>query len=105
MARKVVSIGDVLGPLLKRLGLERRLREARIALEWDKIVGEKVAAHSRPVALKGKTLVVNVDSSVWLSELSHYFKGKILEKIHDEMGEKRIRDIRFRIGEISDAQV
>lgn len=100
MSRKAEKIGDVLGPLLKKLGLERKLREARIALKWKKIVGERVAAHSRPVAVRGRTLIVNVDSSVWLTELSRYFKEKILSKIHDEMGEKRIKDIRFRIGEI-----
>ena len=88
MARDLVPIGDVLGRLLKRLGLERRTREARIALEWGRVVGETIARHSKPVGVRGKT------------ELDRYFKGAMLEKIRDELGERRIVDIRFRIGEI-----
>ena len=99
MARDLVPIGDVLGRLLKRLGLERRTREARIALEWGRVVGETIARHSKPVGVRGKTLLVHVDSSVWLAELDRYFKGAMLEKIRDELGERRIVDIRFRIGE------
>lgn len=100
MAKDLVPIGEVLGRLLKRLGLERRAREARIALEWGRVVGETIARHSRPVGVRGKALLVNVDSSVWLAELDRYFKNAMLEKIRAELGEKRISDIRFRIGEI-----
>lgn len=93
-------MGNVLEKVLKKLGLERRAREARIAQEWGRIVGEKIARHSAPVGVRGRTLIVNVDSSVWLAELRQFFKEKMLEQIHRELGEKRIRDIRFRIGEV-----
>ena len=52
------------------------------------------------LGVRGKTLLVHVDSSVWLAELDRDFKGAMLEKIRDELGERRIVDIRFRIGEI-----
>lgn len=100
MAREAVPIGEVLGSLLRKLGLERRAREARIALEWERVVGERIARHSKPVGVRGRTLLVNVDSSVWLAELDRFFKDAMLEKIRAELGEKPIRDIRFRIGEI-----
>ncbi len=100
MVNKAVPIGDVLRAVVKRLGLERRLKEARIAEDWGRIVGEKIAVHSRPVAVKGRTLIVNVDSSVWLSEMNNFFKDKILDRLRSEFRERRIEDIRFRIGEI-----
>jgi len=53
-----------------------------------------------PVAIRGKTLIVHVDSSVWLSELSRFFRDKMLEQVRSELGEKRIRDIRFKIGDV-----
>lgn len=106
MTRDAVPIGEVLGRLLKKLGLEKRTRQARIALEWGRVVGETIARHSKPVGVRGKTLLVNVDSSVWLAELDRYFKDAMLAKIRDELGETRIGEIRFRIGEIGDdAQV
>jgi predicted nucleic acid-binding Zn ribbon protein len=100
MAQRAMPIGEILEKVLKKLGLERRAREARIAQEWGRIVGERIAMHSKPVALRGKTLIVHVDSSVWLSELSQFFKDKILEQVRGELGEKRIGDIRFRIGDV-----
>lgn len=100
MAHDAVRIGDLVEGLLKKLGLERRIREAKIAQDWSRIVGSQIASHSKPAGLKGKVLIVNVDSSVWLSELSQFFKGKMLEEIHRELGEKRIQDIRFRIGDM-----
>jgi len=39
MAKQAVPIGEVLEKLLKKLGLERRAREARIAQEWGRVVG------------------------------------------------------------------
>jgi predicted nucleic acid-binding Zn ribbon protein len=106
MTRDAVPIGEVLGKLLRKLGLERRTREARIALEWERVVGDTIARHSKPAGVRGKTLLVNVDSSVWLAELNRYFKDAMIEKIQAELGETRISDIRFRIGEIGeDAQV
>ncbi len=103
MVHQPVRIGVVLESVLKKLGLDRRLREAKISQEWARIVGAKIAQHSKPVAVKGRVLFVNVDSSVWLSELRRFFKEKMLEQLHSELGEERIRDIRFRIGEIIDA--
>lgn len=100
MVNKAVPIGDVLRAVVKKLGLERRVKEARIAEDWGRVVGEKIAVHSRPVAVKGRTLIVNVDSSVWLSELNNFFKDKILDQLRSEFRERRIEDIRFRIGEI-----
>ncbi len=106
MARDAVPISEILGRLLKKLGLERRAREARIALEWERLVGETIARHTRPVGVRGKTLLVNVDSSVWLAELDRYFKDAMLEKISSGLDGIRIDEIRFRIGEIGDnAQV
>lgn len=93
-------IGDLIGPLLKKLGLERRVREARIVNDWERIVGRKIADHSKPVGIRGRTLLVNVDSSVWLSELSSFFKKSILERVNEELDEKRFKDIRFRIGDV-----
>jgi len=90
----------VLQRVLKKLGLERKLREAKIAQDWAGIVGSKIAGHSKPTGVRGKVLFVNVDSSVWLSELNNFFKLEMLDQINKQLGEKRIKDIRFRIGEI-----
>jgi len=100
MSREAMVIGDVLKTVLRRLGLGQKVRVARIAHDWDRIVGSKIAKHCTPVSVRGKILVVNVDSSVWLAELTQFFKDKMLEEIHNEAGGTGIKDIRFRIGEL-----
>jgi predicted nucleic acid-binding Zn ribbon protein len=95
-----VHIGEVLQKVIKNLGLERKLKEARIAREWESVVGSRIAAHCRPVSIKGSTIIVNVDSSVWLSELNNFFKDKLLDRLQAEFKELRIHNIKFRIGEI-----
>ncbi|MEJ2744375.1 MAG: DUF721 domain-containing protein [bacterium] len=101
MSREVMPIGDVLKTVLRRLGLGQRVRVARIVQDWERIVGSKIAKHCTPVSVRGKILVVNVDSSVWLAELTQFFKDKMLEQIRNETGGTGIKDIRFRIGEIT----
>lgn len=101
MSREAMVIGDVLKTVLKRLGLGQKVRVARIAQDWERIVGSKIAKHCTPVSVRGKILVVNVDSSVWLAELTQFFKDKMLDQIHSEAGGAGIKDIRFRIGEIA----
>lgn len=97
-----VRIDVVLERVMKNLGLKRRLKEARIALEWETIAGKKIAAHSRPSAVRQGILLVNVDSSVWLAELSTFFKETLLRKVRDEMADSDIRDIYFRLGDTGD---
>lgn len=42
---------------------------ARIAAAWQDVVGEDVAAHARPRALRDRTLVVAVDHAAWATQL------------------------------------
>ncbi|MCX6357416.1 MAG: DUF721 domain-containing protein [Candidatus Aureabacteria bacterium] len=103
MAGETMRIGDVLDTLLRKLGLDKKARDARIVQEWERIVGPTIARHSAPAGMRGKILIVNVDSSVWLAELSRFFKEKILAAVRAELGEERIQDIRFRIGELKES--
>ena len=93
---------DPLGAVLKRVlsSLEKRGRytEEDIALFWEKAAGRKAAHHTRPTALKAGRLVVNVDGSSWLYELT-LKKRDILKKFNEQLKGKKIKEIRLRIGE------
>jgi predicted nucleic acid-binding Zn ribbon protein len=84
--------------VMKKLGLEQRLRESQAFFLWPEIVGADVARHAQPVSLRSGLLVVSVDHPVWLQELSRYYKPMILQKVQERVGKKAVRDIRFRIG-------
>ena len=45
---------------MQRLGLRERLHETEVIDAWSKTVGEFIAAHSAPVALREGVLYVRV---------------------------------------------
>ena len=89
---------DVLPNLMQRLGLKERLHENEIQEAWSKIVGEFIAAHSAPVALREGVLYVRVLQPALHYELEQISKTEILRKLKHRFGGKIIRDVRFRVG-------
>jgi predicted nucleic acid-binding Zn ribbon protein len=89
---------DVLPKLMQRLGLKERLHEAEVLEVWSKIVGDFIAAHSAPVALREGVLYVRVLQPALHYELEQIAKIDILRKLKQRFGGKVIRDIRFRVG-------
>ncbi|MBI3754531.1 MAG: DUF721 domain-containing protein [Deltaproteobacteria bacterium] len=66
---------------------------------WPKAVGPGIAKRARPLKLSGKILSVTVDTSAWMEELK-YLKEDIIKKINDELKERTVEDIVFRLGKI-----
>ncbi|PYJ78952.1 MAG: hypothetical protein DME69_06670 [Verrucomicrobia bacterium] len=92
------SPADLVPKLMQRLGLRERLRETEVIDAWSKIVGEFIAAHSAPVALRDGILYVRVLQPALHYELEQVSKIEILRKLKQRFGGKTIRDIRFRVG-------
>jgi predicted nucleic acid-binding Zn ribbon protein len=90
--------GDVLPKLMQRLGLRERLHETEVIDAWSKIVGDFIAAHSAPVALREGVLYVRVLQPALHYELEQISKSEILRKLKQRFGGKTIRDVRFRVG-------
>ena len=80
------------------LGLRERLRETEVIDAWSKIVGDFIAAHSTPVALREGVLYVRVLQPALHYELEQISKSEILRKLKQRFGSKTIRDVRFRVG-------
>jgi predicted nucleic acid-binding Zn ribbon protein len=92
------SPSELMPRLMQRLGLRERLRETEIIDAWSKIVGDFIAAHSTPVALREGILYVRVLQPALHYELEQISKSEILRKLKQRFGVKTIRDIRFRVG-------
>jgi predicted nucleic acid-binding Zn ribbon protein len=88
-------LGDLVERLLKRAGLEKRVKQWRIMSSWKEIVGAANARHSWPIGLKDGVLLVGCSSPAWAQTLS-MLRGQIMEKITREMGECPLREIHFR---------
>jgi predicted nucleic acid-binding Zn ribbon protein len=92
------AVAELLPGLMNRLGLKERLHETEVMQAWSKIVGEFIAAHSAPVALREGVLYVGVLQPALHYELEQVSKIHILRKLKQRFGGKVIRDVRFRVG-------
>jgi predicted nucleic acid-binding Zn ribbon protein len=70
----------------------------QIKQHWQKIVGKEASNHTSPARLKGKTLIVNVDSPIWIYQLATK-KAEIEKGLNRLMKRKDYFNIRLRAGE------
>ncbi|HEX2055125.1 MAG TPA: DUF721 domain-containing protein [Nitrospiraceae bacterium] len=94
------SVALVLEGLARRLGLETKLLESRLRREWADIVGEHIAAHTRPEQIRFKKLLIHVRHSVWLQQLS-FLKSELLQKINGAAGAPLVTELVLRIGDVA----
>ncbi len=94
------SVASILDGLARRLGLENHLFEMRLRREWADIVGDQIAAHTRPEQIRFKKLLIHVRHSVWLQQLT-FLKRELLGKINATAGETLVSEIILRIGEVT----
>jgi predicted nucleic acid-binding Zn ribbon protein len=95
------AIGPIVKKIVSRLGLEGLATSSRVFEVWNSVVGPAIARHAQPYSLRDGTLIVNVESSVWLSQLDRYRKGQIKEKLNQSLPQPIVNRIIFRFGEVA----
>lgn len=89
--------------VIEELSGKERLGEEEIEAAWRRAAGEAAARHSKPVSFKKASLIVSVASSSWLYELT-VRKKEIVKMLEAELKGKKIKELRFRIGDIKDTK-
>jgi predicted nucleic acid-binding Zn ribbon protein len=89
------TIGELIPALLRKLGLERGVKEHEILGRWAEIVGPKIAEVSSAERIRDGKLWVAVNHPAWRNELN-FMKAELIEKINRELGEAIVKDIIFR---------
>ena len=87
------SIQKTLARVLKGFNI-KDLDSIKIFGIWDRIAGEKLAAHCQPVRIDRGVLYIEVDDPIWLAQLK-YMKIDIQNKIADTLQKETLKDIRF----------
>ena len=67
---------------------------------WPQIVGAKFNLHTKATLNPAGTLCVWVDQSVLASELRQRYQGTLLKRAQEAIGEKEVKKITFRVGQI-----
>ncbi|HEY5793004.1 MAG TPA: DUF721 domain-containing protein [Chthoniobacterales bacterium] len=93
---RCVPISEVLKQILPKLGLKDRLDEQEIQDAWHEIVGDFLANHAKPSGLKHGVLLIQVIQASVRYELETVWKAKILLRLQERFGAKKIREVKFR---------
>src|ERR1051325_3198652 len=90
-------LAAALESVAERFGLASMLLEQRLQRRRADIVGEAVAAHTRPDAIRFKKLYLIAENSIWLQQLT-FLKPSLLEQVNAAAGKLAIIDIVLRVG-------
>lgn len=93
------KVGSLISPLVKEFGIEEAVRLGAIKREWGNVFGEPLSLHMSPVRLKNGELLVNVDSPVWLQQLT-FLKTQIIGKL----SHLEVKELRFMLGRVAPQQ-
>ncbi len=91
------SASRAFSSVLKRHGIAKEVREHRLLLQWDKVVGPRVADRTLPDRLEKGVLWVRVETSSWMHQLS-FMKEEIIAKANELCGEEVVKDLHFHLG-------
>jgi hypothetical protein len=92
------GVGDLLPKVLADLKMDSRRADIELVKVWNSLLDPNLTAHAQPHNLHNGTLFVDVDSSVWLSEIVRYRRKEILDLLQHSFGKTLIQKISFRIG-------
>lgn len=92
------KVGDLLGGLLRKLGLEKELAGQSAVARWEEVVGARIAAVARARNVSRGILFVEVRSSAWISELT-LMRHDILKRLNAGEEAGRIDRIVFVLAE------
>jgi len=96
------TLKDALGGFLKESGLGVKLRNKDVYAAWEKVVGPEIAEKTRVVKYSRGTMTVEVAASGLYAELEKFYLRDMLESMQKEMGSRKVRKIKLRLGEFED---
>lgn len=89
------QVGDVVAQVLKRAGLDDRMAEETMIREWAGMVGDFLAAQSKPTGLRNGVLQVAVLQAAVRYDLERNLKREVLNRLQQRFGKTVVKDVRF----------
>ncbi|OPY07528.1 MAG: hypothetical protein A4E68_01744 [Syntrophaceae bacterium PtaB.Bin095] len=95
---RLEKMGDILQKVLRKHRIPVQTADQGLRKTWMDAVGPKIAAYTRPEAVRRNVLFIKVANSVWMQQL-HFLKQDILEKINRANAQNPIQNIFFSLDE------
>lgn len=93
-ARDPQPIGRAAQELAASRGWSPRVAEGEVFARWATLVGEQIAEHSRPTALRDGVLHVSAESTAWATQL-RMVQAQLLAKIRAGVGDDVVEKLRI----------
>jgi len=90
---------DILARFLATQGMALHMLEFKLQQHWPAIVGEHIARHTWPDAIRHRKLYLVAENSVWLQQLL-FLKPELLAKINAAADGAALSEIVLRVGTI-----
>lgn len=94
--RDLEHFSESVDDMFARLGLPDPVVMAGISSEWDELAGPPWTGRSRPLYIKGKTLVVEASSASMVAFLK-YGEATLLERLEERFGEGVVQKLDIRV--------
>lgn len=88
---------DFVSAILRAAGAEDGLHEDQVRAAWKELAGEFIARHTEPVSIKGGHLVLRVTQPALRFQLEQ-MKPMLFSRIRAQLGENRLKSIKFTLG-------
>jgi len=98
--KKFTVLSELLETLLDSAQVNRNIDVLRLWDAWEEAVGSEFSKATRPAVFKDNLLIVHVKSAAWLYQLQ-FQEEELRQNLNQYLGENRIGQIRFKIGDIS----
>lgn len=90
------AIDDLIGSIVQKAGVCADLNASKLVASWDDIVPERWLGRSKPIGVRGQTLLVEVPKGADAS-LLRYDTAGLLRRIASRFGPNLVRAVRFRV--------
>ncbi len=94
--RDAAPVGGALDRVLAAMGLESAHLQGRIVAQWPDLVGEELARHTRPGAVRQGELTVYVRGAVWYAQLRVHGLAELQRKVVAWLGDGSVRRVVIR---------
>lgn len=93
--RDLEHFSESVNDMFAKLGLPDPVVMAAVSSEWDELAGAPWSGRSRPLYIKGTTLVVEASSASMVAFL-RYGESSLMEKLEDRFGRGTIATVDIR---------
>jgi hypothetical protein len=92
----LVEVGSLLEGALKTLGVKGDFEKFRVEKKCRELLGEKFSKALMGVSLKGRTVQMEFNHSIWMNEVN-FRKSEILQKLQRELPEVGIKTLNLTL--------